>query len=184
MRPSTEDSAAVPVGDGRPPDFEMHLVNPIPSTFPAGQKLEVPIVAVFIKTRANVSPEKLDNVWVFASLLDSESRPLTGDDPLEGQRADSLHVLELAEGGRAEIAFTSLPDLTFSNAGRYRLRLTAIDQRELADLAKHETQLTTRAGNVLAECSLRLLPSRSKWSLHLEVAAKVCHPQGLLLCHH
>lgn len=90
----------------------------------------MPIVAVFSRRGPDVNPEELDGVWVFASLLDPDFQQLPDDDPLQGQRADSLHLLKDVEvDGRAAIAFAALPDLTFSKAGSYRLRLTTIDQR-------------------------------------------------------
>lgn len=105
----------------------MRLAGPLPSKLTVGQRITVPVTAVFGHHAESDAAHELDGVWIFASLMDSNSRALSNEDPLQGQRADSVHwhVENHGDG----FAFASFPNLSVSKPGKYRLRLTAINMK-------------------------------------------------------
>lgn len=109
-------------------EFSMRLATRLPSQLAAGQAFTIPIVVFF--SQSTTEQPSVDDVWVFASLIDEHSGEQPQKDLFHGQRAASLYPIQ-RDGLEFQdvFAYSSFTNLTISASGRYRIRLTAIDMK-------------------------------------------------------
>lgn len=114
-------------------EFRMRLATRLPSQLAAGQAFTIPIVVFF--SQSTTEQPSVDDIWIFASLIDEHSGEQPQKDLLHGQRAASLYPMQ---GDSLELqddfAYSSFTSLTVSASGRYRIRLTAIDMKGCVSL--------------------------------------------------
>ena len=108
-------------------DLTMEFANPMPSRIAAGQAIEIPVVVLF-RHKTKPAPD-MNNIWVFVSLINEESGGAPQEDLLQGQRADSIHLLGDENGKDGNFAYASFANLVVSTRGRYRFRMTAVDMK-------------------------------------------------------
>ena len=121
--------------------FVMDLAVAPPSKVKVGVALDTPLV-VTLSALSSQPHEVVDTtrqtdmsgIWAFLSLVTEDLRSLAPPrvDLLSGNLADAIHpLLAPTEDQERPFAYVTFPDLTISEAGRYRFKVTLIDTRHV-----------------------------------------------------